>query len=147
MSLYSSGVFLIPYLIFLFACGIPLFLMEISLGQYTSQGSITCWRKICPLFEGEPLCLYSVSLPMELMAFYFKAYKNCRCRRNFVLIITKISAVVWSKTVLQDIVILMDWKYNLIAYSNVLKGICKYFLSVYYFSVINLMTLSLLINI
>ncbi|KAF5909365.1 sodium- and chloride-dependent GABA transporter 2-like isoform X2, partial [Clarias magur] len=48
----GGGVFLIPYLVFLFACGIPLFLMEISLGQYTNQGSITCWRKICPLFEG-----------------------------------------------------------------------------------------------
>lgn len=47
------GVFFIPYVVFLFACGIPLFLMEIALGQYTSQGSITCWRKICPLFEGK----------------------------------------------------------------------------------------------
>ncbi|TVK90544.1 Sodium- and chloride-dependent GABA transporter 2 [Bagarius yarrelli] len=25
---------------------------QTSLGQYTSQGGITCWRKICPLFEG-----------------------------------------------------------------------------------------------
>lgn len=47
------GVFFIPYVLFLFACGIPLFLLETSLGQYTSQGSITCWRKICPLFEGK----------------------------------------------------------------------------------------------
>ncbi|XP_060775549.1 sodium- and chloride-dependent GABA transporter 2-like isoform X5 [Neoarius graeffei] len=47
----GGGVFFIPYFIFLFVCGIPLFLMEISLGQYTSQGGITCWRKICPLFE------------------------------------------------------------------------------------------------
>lgn len=49
------GVFFIPYVLFLFVCGIPLFLLETSLGQYTSQGSVTCWRKICPLFEGKPL--------------------------------------------------------------------------------------------
>eukprot|EP00064_Thunnus_orientalis_P012588 superscaffoldBa00001947_g12623 len=47
----GGGVFFIPYVLFLFTCGIPLFLLETSLGQYTKQGSITCWRKICPLFE------------------------------------------------------------------------------------------------
>ncbi|XP_037631835.1 solute carrier family 6 member 22, tandem duplicate 1 isoform X2 [Sebastes umbrosus] len=48
----GGGVFFIPYVLFLFTCGIPLFLMETSLGQYTKQGTITCWRKICPLFGG-----------------------------------------------------------------------------------------------
>ncbi|MBN3295131.1 S6A13 protein, partial [Amia calva] len=48
----GGGVFFIPYIVFLITCGIPLFLLETSIGQYTSQGSITCWRKICPLFEG-----------------------------------------------------------------------------------------------
>ncbi|XP_023498734.1 sodium- and chloride-dependent GABA transporter 2 isoform X5 [Equus caballus] len=47
-----EGAFFIPYLIFLFTCGIPVFLLETALGQYTSQGSITAWRKICPIFEG-----------------------------------------------------------------------------------------------
>lgn len=47
-----SGAFLIPYLIFLFTCGIPVFFLEVALGQYTSEGGITCWRKISPLFEG-----------------------------------------------------------------------------------------------
>lgn len=49
----GGGVFFIPYVLFLFTCGIPLFLLETSLGQYTKQGSITCWRQICPLFEGK----------------------------------------------------------------------------------------------
>uniref|UniRef100_A0A4W4EPA6 Transporter n=1 Tax=Electrophorus electricus TaxID=8005 RepID=A0A4W4EPA6_ELEEL len=49
----GGGAFFVPYVLFLFSCGIPLFFLETSLGQFTSQGGITCWRKICPLFEGE----------------------------------------------------------------------------------------------
>lgn len=48
-----AGAFFIPYILFLATCGIPLFVLETALGQYTSQGGIMCWRKICPLFEGE----------------------------------------------------------------------------------------------
>lgn len=50
---FVAGVFFIPYVLFMFTCGIPLFFLETSLGQYTSQGGITCWRKICPLFQGK----------------------------------------------------------------------------------------------
>ncbi|KAM4559550.1 sodium- and chloride-dependent GABA transporter 2-like isoform 2-T2 [Odontesthes bonariensis] len=48
----GGGVFFVPYLLFLVLCGIPLFLLETSLGQYTSLGGISAWRTICPLFGG-----------------------------------------------------------------------------------------------
>lgn len=52
-SIILSGAFLIPYILFLVTCGIPLFVLETALGQYTSRGGIMCWRKVCPLFEGK----------------------------------------------------------------------------------------------
>nr|XP_044611346.1 sodium- and chloride-dependent taurine transporter-like [Equus asinus] len=48
----AAGVFLIPYFIFLFGGGLPVFFLEVIIGQYTSEGGITCWEKICPLFSG-----------------------------------------------------------------------------------------------
>lgn len=32
--------------------GIPLFFMELALGQYNRQGAITTWGRVCPLFKG-----------------------------------------------------------------------------------------------
>uniref|UniRef100_A0A673IP64 Transporter n=1 Tax=Sinocyclocheilus rhinocerous TaxID=307959 RepID=A0A673IP64_9TELE len=58
----GGGAFFIPYVLYLLTCGIPLFVLETTLGQYTSQGGITCWRKISPLFEGGLLTSQFVSL-------------------------------------------------------------------------------------
>uniref|UniRef100_H3BXN3 Transporter n=1 Tax=Tetraodon nigroviridis TaxID=99883 RepID=H3BXN3_TETNG len=49
---YGGGAFLIPYTLLVVVFGIPLFLLETSLGQFTQEGFITCWRKICPLAQG-----------------------------------------------------------------------------------------------
>ncbi|XP_061654458.1 sodium- and chloride-dependent GABA transporter 2-like isoform X2 [Phyllopteryx taeniolatus] len=46
------GVFFVPYLLFLVLCGIPLFLLETSLGQYTSLGGVSAWTSMCPIFGG-----------------------------------------------------------------------------------------------
>ncbi|KTF92087.1 hypothetical protein cypCar_00044507 [Cyprinus carpio] len=62
------GAFFIPYLIFLFTCGIPVFFLEVSLGQFTSEGGITCWRKISPLFEGIG---YATQVIVALLNFYY----------------------------------------------------------------------------
>uniref|UniRef100_A0A7N6BBV6 Transporter n=1 Tax=Anabas testudineus TaxID=64144 RepID=A0A7N6BBV6_ANATE len=72
----GGGVFFIPYVLFLFTCGIPLFLLETSLGQYTQQGGITCWKKICPLFSGmgygsQVVVLYSSIYYIIILAWAF----------------------------------------------------------------------------
>ncbi|KAF8569556.1 hypothetical protein P879_06633, partial [Paragonimus westermani] len=47
----GGGTFLIPYFVSVFAAGLPVFLLEVTLGQLTSQGGISAWN-ICPLFTG-----------------------------------------------------------------------------------------------
>ncbi|XP_035210687.1 sodium- and chloride-dependent glycine transporter 1-like [Stegodyphus dumicola] len=47
----GGGAFLIPYLLFLMICGIPLCFLEMSFGQFASLGPIAIW-KISPLFKG-----------------------------------------------------------------------------------------------
>lgn len=48
----GAGAFLIPYCIMLVVGGIPLFYMELALGQHNHKGAITCWGRLVPLFKG-----------------------------------------------------------------------------------------------
>ncbi|KAF4071971.1 hypothetical protein AMELA_G00268920 [Ameiurus melas] len=63
----GGGVFLVPYLVLAVTCGFPLFLLETAMGQYTQEGGITCWQRICPLAKG-------VGYAGQLIALY-----NCMC--------------------------------------------------------------------
>ncbi|XP_044299443.1 sodium- and chloride-dependent creatine transporter 1 [Varanus komodoensis] len=47
----GGGVFLIPYLLIAILGGIPIFFLEISLGQFMKAGSINVWN-VAPLFKG-----------------------------------------------------------------------------------------------
>ncbi|XP_034411373.1 sodium- and chloride-dependent GABA transporter 2-like [Cyclopterus lumpus] len=48
----GGGAFLVPYGLLSVVLGVPMFLLESSVGQYTQEGSVTCWRKLCPLAQG-----------------------------------------------------------------------------------------------
>lgn len=50
----SQGAFLIPYLMMLALAGLPIFFLEVSLGQFASQGPVSVWKAI-PALQGEPL--------------------------------------------------------------------------------------------
>ncbi|XP_033647228.1 sodium- and chloride-dependent GABA transporter 2-like [Asterias rubens] len=47
----GGGAFLIPYFLCLIVTGIPLFLLEVTLGQFMARGCIMSWQ-ISPLFQG-----------------------------------------------------------------------------------------------
>lgn len=44
---------MIPYLVMVIVCGIPLVFVEFILGQYTHLGPVHVFARICPLFKGE----------------------------------------------------------------------------------------------
>jgi hypothetical protein len=47
------GAFLIPYLLCLILAGVPVFLMEMSIGQVMQTNAVKAWKRICPLFGGK----------------------------------------------------------------------------------------------
>ena len=64
----GGGAFLLPYIIVLFLCGMPLFLLEASLGQFSSQGPVRA-------FNGMPL-VKGLGFSMLCISFYIAVYYN-----------------------------------------------------------------------
>ena len=48
----SAGVFLIIYFISMIFCGIPIFLLEVSIGQYLGSGGMTAIAQLVPILKG-----------------------------------------------------------------------------------------------
>ncbi|KAG7244077.1 hypothetical protein INR49_006239 [Caranx melampygus] len=65
----GGGAFLVPYLIMVLLCGIPLLFMEFAIGQYTRLGPVHALAKICPLLKG-------VGLATVVISFVFSTYYN-----------------------------------------------------------------------
>uniref|UniRef100_A0A3P9IE61 Transporter n=1 Tax=Oryzias latipes TaxID=8090 RepID=A0A3P9IE61_ORYLA len=63
----GGGAFLIPYILFLVIAGMPLFYMELALGQYNREGAATVW-KICPVFKGVGYAVIVIAL---YVGFYY----------------------------------------------------------------------------
>jgi len=57
---HGGGAFLIPYTIMNIIAGIPLFLMEMAIGQFSSSGVVKVWR-LSPLFKGIGYAMVCVS--------------------------------------------------------------------------------------
>ncbi|XP_065313914.1 sodium-dependent proline transporter-like isoform X2 [Gordionus sp. m RMFG-2023] len=60
------SAFLIPYCLVLFAAGLPLFLMELALGQYSSLGPFKLFQKFSPAFSGIGMAMIIVSLLVSI---------------------------------------------------------------------------------
>ncbi|XP_042899384.1 sodium-dependent serotonin transporter [Parasteatoda tepidariorum] len=62
----GGGAFLVPYVIMLIFGGLPLFYLELALGQYYKSGCITIWDKLCPMMKGIGCAICFIDLYMGM---------------------------------------------------------------------------------
>uniref|UniRef100_A0A8C1HS06 Transporter n=1 Tax=Cyprinus carpio carpio TaxID=630221 RepID=A0A8C1HS06_CYPCA len=65
----GGGAFLIPYVLMAVFGGVPLFYMELALGQFHRTGAISIWKHICPMFKG-------IGFAICIIALYVSFYYN-----------------------------------------------------------------------
>ncbi|VDM31417.1 unnamed protein product [Hydatigera taeniaeformis] len=64
----GGGAFLIPYLLMYIFGGLPLFYLELALGQFQRSGCISVWNRICPFFTGLG---YGICIIASYTAWYY----------------------------------------------------------------------------
>lgn len=50
------GAFIIPYFTVLVLGAVPVFFMELSMGQFSKEGPINVWNNLAPMFRGKIIC-------------------------------------------------------------------------------------------
>lgn len=60
---------MIPYTIMFILGGLPIFYLEMSLGQYFSSGCLTVWKRVCPMAKG-------IGYAMCVLNFFTGLYYN-----------------------------------------------------------------------
>lgn len=88
--LNGGGAFLIPYFFMMIFAGMPLFYLELAIGQYAALGPITVWG-ICPLFKGLGYAMVGIS---ALVSVYYNVILSLSI---FYLFSSFTSELPWSK--------------------------------------------------
>ncbi|XP_060621719.2 sodium- and chloride-dependent glycine transporter 2 [Anolis sagrei] len=85
----GGGAFLIPYLTMLALAGVPIFFLEVSLGQFASQGPVSVWKAI-PALQGCGIAMLIISV---LIAIY---YNIILCYTLFYLFASLVNVLPWA---------------------------------------------------
>ncbi|GAB1604446.1 sodium- and chloride-dependent taurine transporter-like [Argonauta hians] len=85
----GGGAFLIPYLLAVILGGVPVFFLEVSLGQFMSEGGVGAW-KICPLFQG-------IGYACSMIVFFLDCNYNIILTWSFYYLFSSFTSVLpWS---------------------------------------------------
>ncbi|XP_069668655.1 sodium- and chloride-dependent glycine transporter 2-like isoform X2 [Periplaneta americana] len=68
-TLWTSSAFLVPYIIMLFTMGLPIFFLELVVGQYSGLGPNKAFQRMAPIFHGLGYCALVV---ITLITIYYQ---------------------------------------------------------------------------
>lgn len=72
----GGGAFLIPFILCLILAGIPLFFLELGIGQYSQAGPLKAWNGLCPLMSGIG---YAMIVICALVSIYYNVILAWSC--------------------------------------------------------------------